>query len=304
MNASSGPGSKQGTRIINEPGLILADGAASPPQPQGPRNHPRFRTAAAGVGGSQLAEIPEEFVTLHQLEIFPTGPDPRKDPRFLAMHAGFKKSRGRGRPRSQPYAATVQQPQKSSAMGKVIRTHSDTRRPQFQPYPAVTSTGVINGVPHPNQGQPRTEPQYRPTSGPQRPLPQSQVEDTNVYLSPYGGYIYQSPDTAMIQLHSDTRGPQFEPCPASRFQSQLVTPTGAINGGPYTNQGQPRMQPQYHPTSGSQYPPQQSQVVHTNVYLSPYGGYVYQSPDMARQDPSAGPHNWVSHSPITHWATH
>lgn len=289
MNASSGPGSKQGTQIINEPGLILADGAPSPPRSQHRRT-------------SRPAEIPEEFVTLHQLEIVPTGPDPRRDPRFLAMHTGFKKSRGRGRPRSQPY--TVQQHQKSSAMGKVIPTCSDTRRPRFQPCPAVTSTRVINGVPHTNQGQPRTQPQYRPTSGPQHPVQQSQVEDTNVHLSLYGGYIYQSPDMAMIQLHSETRSSQFEPCPAFRFQSQLVTSTGAINGGPYTNQGQPRTQPQYCHTSGPQYPPQQSLVVHTNVYLSPYGGYVYPSPDMARLDPSAGPHNWVAHSPITHWATH
>lgn len=289
MNASSGPGSKQGTQIINERGLILPDGAASPP----PSQH-RIT--------SRSAEIPEEFVTLHQLEIVPTGPDPRKHPRFLAMHAGFKKSRGRGCARSQAYF--VQQPQKSSAMGKVIPTRSDPRRSRFQPFPAVMSTGVINGVPHPNQGQPRTQPQYCPFPGPQYSVQQSQVEDTNVYLSPYGGYIYQSPDMAMNQLHSDTRGPQFESYPASRFQSQLVTSTGAINGGPYTNQGQPGMQPQFCPTSGPQYPPQQSQVVHTNVYLSPYGGYVYQSPDMARLDPSAGPHNWVAHGPITHWATY
>lgn len=214
MNASLRPGSKQDTRTINEPGLVLTDGAAPPPQPEGLQNHPKAqsRSAAAGVGARgglqrqrspRLAEIPEEFVTLHQLEIVPTGPDPRRHPRFLAMHGGFRQRRGRRRPRSQPYAVPVSvqpQSQKSSAMGAVIPTHSDIRRPQLQPSLAsrvqsrlVTSTGVMNGGSHTNQDQPRTQPPYQPISGSQYPPRQSQVEDTNVYISPDGGCVYQSP---------------------------------------------------------------------------------------------------------------
>lgn len=211
MNASSRPGSTQKYSSYNKPGLILADGATPPLQQQGPRNAPEARpqTVAArawacrGCVPPEPAQIPQEFVTLHQVEIVPTGPDPQRDPQFLAMHGGSGQRQRRGRARWQPYPTSVRQPQRSSAMGRGIPIRSDARNQQFHPSPAsmsqsrsLTSTGVINQRSHTNHGQPRTQP--RLTLGPQRQPQQSQVVDTNIYLSPYGGYVYQSPDMARL----------------------------------------------------------------------------------------------------------
>lgn len=100
-----------------------------------------------------------------------------------------------------------------------------------------------------------------------------------------------------IPPRSDTRGQQFQPSPVFTSQTRSLIPTGVMPS--HTNHGQPRTQP--HLTSGPQRQPQQSQIVGTNVYLSPYGGLVYQSPDMARLDPSAGRHNGVACRPTTQW---
>lgn len=97
-------------------------------------------------------QAPLEFVTLHQIEIVPTGPDPRKDPKFLAMHGSSRQPQ-----RSQPAPTPVQQPQRPSTMGRGTQPHPDAGGQQFQPSP--TSAGVINAGFHSSHGQPRTQPQ-------------------------------------------------------------------------------------------------------------------------------------------------
>ncbi len=191
MNASSRPEGKQNTWAINEPGLI-------------PEARPK--TVAACVP-PQPAHTPQKFVTLHQIEIVPTGPDPQRDPKFLAMHGramhgSSRQRQRRERPRSQPYPTSVQQPQRSSAIGRGIQIRPDASGQQFQPSPASmsqsrsrTSTGVMNESFHTSHGQPRTQPQL--IFGPQHQPQQCQV-DTNVDLSPYGGHVFQLPDMARL----------------------------------------------------------------------------------------------------------